>query len=450
MVLCHPVHANPTGPDYYDMTEFAKEIDFALDYTSITIQKGHILNRKIGSRSLDEIDDKEAEKYLREVFESYIEMYETRLREQPATIRFFKDAYQAVHYKTLWSDFKGIYKRLRVGLKQRGAGFWLALMCGIVNEIIFDLAAWAINPWLLGITLSIPYNIIWISGWNVFARLNMKKRLVKALGSKEKYVEYIEYQKILRSTFQKKSFDRYIVPLKTADGEISTVVINKRTLWEKLLWKMDSETKIGWKSLIRKMGLKDGAVNYFNVLAFLETNGIENQFITSVRKSPLNQKAKVALILNHIYLVMDEDTRFAFKEKFSSSFVTLNESTSWSGMRLWVRSMAEKKSWEEVRQGFKQLPDWVDAREIEGIWKNILLPRYSETFNIGYFKYRSLLTELEVMRAENFLLEDQTWNFEISSKFMDHVQKALKPKDVPVCYNDHTKIIRFLVRELSP
>ncbi len=436
--------------DFYDMNEFAKEIDFALDYTSVTVQKGHVLNRKIGNRSLEELDNLELEKHLREVFESYIELYERRLELEPSKLKFFKDAYQAVHYKTLIADFKNIFKNMKLSLKKRGAGFWLALMCGIINEAIFDLVAWTINPWLLSITLSIPYNVIWISGQMTFARLNMKKRLTKALGSPEKYKEYMEFRKTLGDTFQKKNFDRYIVPLQTADGEISTVVINKRTLWEKVLWKMDSETKLGWKSLIRKAGLKDGAVNYFNVNNFLKSNNIDNPYLTSVRKSPLNQKAKVALILNHMFSVLDEETQFAFKEKFSSSFITLNQSTSWSGMRSWTKKMSELTDWEDVKKGLNEIPDWVDVSEVEGIWRNILLPRYSETFDIGYFKYRRIITDLEVLRAKSFLLEDSSWNFEISSKFLTHAQMALTTDKNPQCLNNHTKVLRFLVRELTP
>lgn len=436
--------------DFYDMSEFTKEIDFALDYTSITVQKGHILNRKIGDRSLDELDDVVMEKHLREVFESYIEMYEKKLKLDTTKLKFFKDAYKAVHYKTLYSDFKNVFKGLSLKLKKKGAGFWLAMMCGITNEIIFDLIAWSISPWLLGITMSIPYNVLWVSGTTVFQRLNMKKRLMKVLGSKENYNNYMEFRKTLGDTFQRKNFDRYIVPLKTADGEISTVVINKRTIWEKLLWKMDSETKVGWKSLIRKAGLKDGAVNYFNISMFLDSNNIENTYLSSVRKSPLSKQAKVALILNHVFSTMDEEVQFKFKDKFSSSFITLNQSTSWKGMRNWTKKMLLMQDWEQVQKGFKELPDWVDVREVEEIWKQIILPQYSETIGIGYFKYRKLLTDLELMRATHFLEEDTTWSFEISSRFMAHVKKAVVLDKAPQCFNEHQKVLRFLIRELNP
>lgn len=435
--------------DMFDMSEFAKEVDFALDYTSITIQKGHSLNRVIGEQNIDEIDDVKLEKYLREVFESYIELYERRIEIEKSHLKIFKDAYKAVNYKVLLADFKVMYKNMKLGLKKRGAGFWIAMMCGIVNEAIFDLIAWTINPWLLSITLSIPYNVLWVSGSTIVAKLNMKKRLMKVLGSKEKYDEYMEYRKGLAETFQRKNFDRYIVPLKSSNGEVSTVVINKRTLWEKILWKMDSETKLGWKSLIRKAGLKDGAVNYFNVVAFLESNAIENPYLTSVRKSPLNKKAKVALILNHIFSTMDEEVQFKFKDKFASSFVTLNQSTSWKGMRSWTKRMLMMKDWEDVKAGLKELPEWVDAGEVEGIWKNILLPHYSESIGIGYFKYRRILAELEEIKAQYFLEDNPTWNFEVSSRFFKHAQKALTEDKNPACYNSHQKVLKFLVNKLS-
>ena len=100
---------------------------------------------------------------------------------------------------------------------------------------------------------------------------------------------------------------------------------------------------------------------------------------------PLNKKAKVALILNHIFSTMDEEVQFKFKDKFASSFVTLNQSTSWKGMRSWTKRMLMMKDWEDVKAGLKELPEWVDAGEVEGIWKNILLPHYSESIGIGYF-----------------------------------------------------------------
>lgn len=272
--------------DMFDMSHFAKEIDFALDYTSITLERGHILNRRIGNQNLDEIEDVLMEQNLREVFESYIELYERRLDLEKSHLKLFKDAYKAVNYKVLWSDFKSLYKNMQLGLKKKGAGFWVALMCGIVNEAIFDLLAWTFNPWLLSITLSIPYNVLWVSGMTIVTKLNMKKRLIKVLGSKQKYDEYMDFRKSLADTFQRKNFDRYIIPLKSGNGKISTVVINKRTIWEKVLWKMDSETKLGWKSLIRKAGLKDGAVNYFNIIIFLDKNSVTNPYLTSVRKRP--------------------------------------------------------------------------------------------------------------------------------------------------------------------
>ncbi len=441
--------SDPVQFDRFDMSHFAKEIDFALDYTSVTIQNGHRLNREIGEQNISEIDNIKMEKYLRSVFESYIDLYEKRIEIEKSHLKIFKDAYKAVNYKVLLEDFKVMYKNMKLGLKKRGAGFWIAMMCGIVNEAIFDLIAWSINPWLLSITLSIPYNVLWVSGSTIVAKLNMKKRLIKVLGSVEKYNEYIEYRKGLADTFQRKNFDRYIVPLKTKDGEISTVVINKRTLWEKILWKMDSETKLGWKSLIRKAGLKDGAVNYFNVVAFLETNSIDNAYLTSVRKSPLAKKAKVALILNHVFSTMDEEVQFKFKDKFASSFVTLNQSTSWKGMRSWTKHMLTLKDWDSVKKGLNELPEWVDAGEIEGIWKNILLPQYSESIGIGYFKYRRLLAELEEMKAFYFVSGESTWSFEVSSRFIKHAQKALTDDKNPACYNSHQKVLKFLVNKLS-
>lgn len=441
--------SDPVQMDFFDMSHFAKEIDFALDYTSITIQQGHILGRKIGESNFDELEDAKMEVYLREVFENYIELYERRLEIEKSHLKIFKDAYKALNYKILWADFKNTYKKMKVGLKKKGAGFWIAMMCGIVNEAIFDLIAWTINPWLLSITLSIPYNVLWVSGSTIVAKMNMKKRLTKVLGGKEKYDEYMEYRKGLAETFQRKNFDRYIVPLKSSNGEISTVVINKRTIWEKILWKMDSETKLGWKSIIRKAGLKDGAVNYFTVAAFLDKHEIKNAYLTSVRKSPLNKKAKVALMLNHVFSTMDEDLQFKFKDKFSSSFVVLDQSTSWKGMRDWTKLMLTLDNWDDVKEGLKKIPDWVDAREIEGVWKNILLPHYSESIGIGYFKYRKILAELEEMKALFFISDDTSWNFEVSSRFFKHAQKALTEEKNPACYNGHQKVLKFLVNKLS-
>jgi hypothetical protein len=441
--------SDPVQMDIFDMSHFSKEIDFALDYTSITIQQGHILGRKMGERNLDELEDAKMEAYLREVFENYIELYERRLEIEKSHLKLFKDAYKALNYKVLWADFKNTYKNMKLGLKKRGAGFWIAMMCGIVNEAIFDLIAWTINPWLLSITLSIPYNVLWVSGSTIVAKMNMKKRLTRVLGSKEKYNEYMEYRKGMAESFQRKNFDRYIIPLKSQNGEISTVVINKRTVWEKILWKMDSETKLGWKSLIRKAGLKDGAVNYFNVTSFLDKNSIENAYLTSVRKSPLNKKAKVALILNHVFSTMDQDIQFKFKDKFSSSFITLEQSTSWKGMRQWTKNMLILDNWDDVKKGLNQIPEWVDAREIEGIWRNILLPLYSESIGIGYFKYRRIIAKLDEMRALFFISDDTTWNFEVSSRFFKHAQKALTEDKNPACYNGHQKVLNFLVNKIS-
>lgn len=441
--------AGSAATDSYDMSSFAKEIDFALDYTSVTIQEGHDINRKIGNRALGDIDSLEMEKYLREVFEEYIKLYEKKLDLPPSSIKFFKDAYQAINYKVLWSDFKNISKALRVSLKRRGAGFWIAMMCGFANEIIFDLIAWSINPWLLGVTMSIPYNVLWVSGSTIFQRLNMKKRLTKVLGGEKKYKEYIEFRKGLAKKFQRKNFDRYIIPLKTSHGEVTAAVINKRTLWEKLLWKVDSKVNLGWRSLVRKAGLKDGAINYFNVSIFLDANSIHNKYLTSVRKSPLNQKAKVALILNHIFSAMDEETQFKFKDKFSSSFITLHQSSSWKEMRSWTKKMLTYDNWEDINRGFKELPEWVDAREVQGIWKNILLPEYSETVGIGYFKYRKVLSELDEIQAKHFLTKETSWSFELSTRFLAHVQTALRPDKSPACYNDHQKVLRFLIKELN-
>jgi hypothetical protein len=146
---------------------------------------------------------------------------------------------------------------------------------------------------------------------------------------------------------------------------------------------------------------------------------------------------------------MDEDLQLKFKDKFSSSFITLNQSSSWKGLRGWTLEMLNHKSWDEVKKGLKKVPDWVDAREVEGIWRNILLPKYSESIGIGYFKYRRLISELEEMRAGYFIADDSTWDFQTSSRFFRHAQTALTEEKNPSCYNSHQKVMKFLVNKLS-
>jgi hypothetical protein len=442
---------DPAIPEgFYSMREMQKEVDFAMEYTSQTLRSGHQINRDIGKIPLDEIENEAGEKYLRQVFENYIDLYEKKLGMHHKMLDFFRDTYGKLHYAVMWRDFKALVTKTKVSLKVKGAGFWLAMFAGIINEVIFDLTAWTINPWLLGITMSIPYNVLWVSGTYSFQRMKMKSRLVAVLGSTEKYDEYINYKKSLKETFKTKNFDRYLVPLKTVDGNIETVVVNKRSLWEKLLWKMDSDTKLGWKSILRKAGLKDGAVNYFNLSLFLESNGIENKYISSVKASKLDQKAKTALILNHLFTSMPEETLTKFREKFSSSFVSLKQSPNWVLLRPWTEDMLKAKSFDDMRKLFKEIPDWVDSREIRGIWKNILLPHYSVTFNIGYFRYRNILEELEEMDAKHFVSSNNKWELQVATDFLEHVRHSIGTKNsIPSCKNSPEKVMLYLLNNLG-
>ena len=362
------------------------DYQFSLEFTNVILQVGHEVEKEnSGIRSFDDIDQIKFEKIFNEKISIYAEFYAQSLEIPTSKKNIFLEFFHAMNVKSIFELFTVSYKNIHILFKRKGFGVAIAVMMGMVSDYIVPGILINIGlPQLIPISAMTPWSVMYSTIPGSIEKLIVKQKIVKILGSKEKYLKYRDHVETIQKELRLKNPDNFLFPLRHIGSEAEVIVVAKNT------W---------FKSIMGKLGFFQDSVSYHSLLRFMVGNGITNDYVQYVMTLKTDRKIKTTLLIQHILTSDNESLKISFRKKFSKQIFRLKTRNQWIGLMDWTKKMMAVQTFEEMQNLMYQIPDQYDSREIVALWEHMILPRYAEEFDMKYMEYRNLVRNFEAMKA---------------------------------------------------
>jgi len=275
--------------------------------------------------------------------------------------------------------------------------------------------------------------VTYMSVPNAIEKLRTKSKVIKALGSKKAYMEYIEQIDKVKSALRLETPEHFLFPVQLTD-EGTEVIVASRTSW--------------FRSLLGKWGFFQDSISYESLKRFMITNNVSDHYIKYVSQLEAGREVKTTLIIQHILNGQNEDLKIDFRKKFSPHLFSIEGVETWKGLFDWTKKARKITEFQQLMELIKELPAEIDVREVLGIYENILLPKYAENFDIGYLEYRKLTRNFQAYKAK--VLESGDLNFGLDNReeFFRYLNSSLQKGHLKPCYNSHGQVLNFLLKSI--
>jgi hypothetical protein len=411
------------------------EYQFSLEFTNVILQVGHEIERENpGIRNFDDIEKVKFEKIFKEKINTYAEFYAESLELPPSKKNIFLEPFRAMNVKNVWELFAVSFKKVKVLFKRKGFGVAIAVMMGMISDYV--VPGILINmglPQFIPVSAMTPWSVMYSTIPGSIEKLVVKRKIVKALGSKEKYLKYRDHLETVQKELRLKNPDNFLFPLRQMVDETEVIVVARNT-WV--------------KSMMGKLGFFQDSVSYQSLLRFMVGNGITNDYVQYVMTLKADRKVKTTLLIQHILSSDDENLKLSFRKKFSKQIFKLKTQDQWAGLMEWTKKMMDVQTLEDMQKLMSQIPDQLDSREIVALWEHMILPHYAEEFDMKYVEYRKLVQNFEAMKAS--LDEEVDKSFKEAGKdlFHHYFSRSFRSGSLGGCSRSHDQVLKALMESL--
>jgi hypothetical protein len=411
------------------------EYRFSLEFTNVILQIGHEIERENPDiTNFEDIDKVKFEKIFKEKIDTYAKFYADSLEVPPSKKNIFLEPFRAMKVSNVWELFQVSFKKVKVLFKRKGFGVAIAVMMGMISDYVVPGILINIGlPQLIPISAMTPWSMMYSTIPGSVEKLVVKRKIINALGSKEKYLQYRDHLETVQKELRLKNPDNFLFPLRQLGDETEVVVVARKT-WV--------------KSMMGKLGFFQDSVSYQSLLRFMVGNGITNDYVQYVMTLKVDRKVKTTLLIQHILSSDDEKLKLSFRKTYSKQIFKLKTRDQWAGLMDWTRNMMDAGNIDEMNKLMNKVPDQMDSREITALWEHMILPRYAEEFDIDYVEYRKLVRNFEAMKAR--LNEEVDKSFKEAGRdlFFNYFSKSFNGSSIGGCSRTHYQVLKALVEAL--
>jgi hypothetical protein len=323
-------------------------------------------------------------------------------------------AVQTFNWENFLNKIKSLPKTIKTFTRLHGIGNLAAFSAGITCRIIVPrILIYSGHAYLIPILAFTPYNVVTQSLYLTMKNINTRTRMIKLLGSKSAYKEFLEQQKNLRKAFGGVTKDDILIPISFYDNSMHAVAISKNSIKN---------------TILSKLGLKKNTLTYEKLHQyFLKEEILEKSYLeTLLLNNLLPSEIKASLLLSEFAALGTEEQKAKFFLEFSNFLheIKLDENTL--AVKNWVSKFANMKSIEDAIQIIKEAPKNVNSQIIASIWKNIGLPILAEKdINISLMSFRKLIRAFEDLELEAYktkTLWDDEWILRYERSFQIYIK----------------------------
>ena len=420
-----------------------KELDFQVEFSSLILRVGNQIDSEISQtlndgtqEDLEKLEKVKLETILKAKIMEFAEFYEEKISLPIEKKGLFRKYFPLLQFDNI-ADF---IKQSMIGLhgffKRKGIGVAIGISLGVITEwVSFIFLYQAGLPELIPLSMSIPYGSIYSTTPILLNRLKYKQKLTKLLGGKRSYKAFQEQERQSLKYLKMQSPDQILFPLQNIPGpqesKVMGLVLSKKTFIDGILLKL----KIHPKKL-----------SYPTLKIFMLVNGIDSPAIRWVREHEgIPYYIKTALISDLILGTESDEVKNKFLLTFNESLVELERTPYWIELKSWTAKTMNARTPEEILHQMGQIPPEASPVRIMELWEKIILPHYSEKFNMTLKSYRRLKEEISLMNAYVKSKDFPNWNSQLLSEFISRLQKAFKVT-IPSCKSPETAVLKYLLK----
>ena len=417
-----------------NQSDLISENKFASNYANVIIQISNEIEQERPHLQLHKMDRQTFEKIFTEKVSRFVEAYDEALDIPSAKKQVFKNMIKYLNLKTLYDLFVKTIKSGRVFFRKKSLGIALAVLMGVTCEYLVPIILIQSGLGMVApISPFVPWSMTFMRVPNILEKLNMKRRLVNALGSKIDYLDYMDHINMMKSQLKLESPEHFLFPVQMTN-EGTEVIVGTRTSV--------------MRNLLGKLGFFQDSISFESLLRFNLLHNPLDPYVRYVSLMDASRDIKTSLIAQHIIKNGSDELKLLFRKKFSAHLFTVKGAETWSGMFDWTKRAMDIKDYNQLLKMIKEMPAEIDVREVFGIYENILLPKYAENFDIGYVEYRKLSQTFQAMKARVLKSGDLNFHVENRAEFIKYLNLSLKAKRLSPCTNSHNQVLNFLLRSI--
>lgn len=434
------VNQIPVNPDSAKNLE--ESVAFEMKFHNLLLNISNEIDRDLDGVAPELIEERNMDEILRRTVGQFSDFYEnSNLIPKTNWQKIKKVLNSDISHKKIMQLFKNVNIGAEVFFKKHGVGISIAILLGYVCDfLVLSIAGGLGLKTLMGLSPFIPYSFAFSLIPNTYRHLQVKYKLIKKLGGKKAYHAYRQQIKLTAKELHLGDPYRvifpshnYLVPIRTVGDVVESAVIPKSAKFA---------------GLAGKMGIDIKSLNYKSLILFLTTNNISNERLRSIRKNKtLSNWQKTAAIIDNLVFTQDDEMVIKLKKRFSSSFIEVKNLKYWKDLRPWTHRMSQLSSMDDIKKLLKEIPEFVDTREVMILWKRLILPQYAESMNINYFQYRRLIEDADILEGKARAFGGP-WNEEFHQEFLETISRGLRSVHFSKCPNKHETVLLHLIRGL--
>jgi hypothetical protein len=418
----------------FAQSDLVKENKFAADYANVILQISKEIDSELPAKKLKEIDRQLFEKIFTEKIGRFAELYDEALDIPSAQKQVFKNLLKYMNIETLYNIFTNTIKSTRVFFRKKSFGIGIAVFMGVASEYLFPFISIQSGLGIIApLSPFVPWSITYMKVPNMIQKLKMKRKLTFALGGKSGYLNYMDHIDKMKAALKLESPEHFLFPIELTDEGTEVVVGSRTSLF---------------RNLLGKLGFFQDSISFESLMRFSVLHNSLDPYIRYVSLMDAPRDTKTLLIAQHIIKNGDDNLKLAFRKKFSPHIFTLKNVETWSGMYDWTKRALQVVDLNDFLQLIQEMPAEIDVREFFGIYENILLPKYSENFDIGYTEYRKLLQNFQVIKASVLESGDLNFHVENRAEFIKYLNLSLEKGRLSPCKNNHNQVLNLLMRSI--
>ncbi len=416
------------------LLDFKKEQKFSIDFANVIIQVAKEIEQERPHLKLNDIDRETFEEVFKGKIDKFEKLYNESIYLSSSEKKVFKDFSRFFQVSYFYKFFIKMVKTSRVFFRKKSFGVAIAVLMGVVSDSLVPIIL--INSglsFLIPVSILTPWSFTYIKIPDSIEKLRLRALLIKTLGSKKAYLDYLDQVSKVRSALKLETPDHFLVPLKIVDKRIETIVVS-RTSW--------------LRSLLGKWGFFQDSISYESIMRFIVTHNLLDNYTKYILTLDTGRDYKTAMLVKHILNTQNEDMRLLFRKKFSPHLFYANGEDTWKGLFDWTKEAMEIKKYDHLVELLKKMPLEMDIREFFAIYENMLLPKYAENFDIEYSEYRNLVRNFQELKAKTIKSRDLNFSLENRELFMKYLKKSFKKGKLSSCYNNHNYVIHYLLKSI--
>ncbi|MBL7714193.1 MAG: hypothetical protein JNL01_01920 [Bdellovibrionales bacterium] len=271
------------------------------------------------------------------------------------------------------------------------------------------------HPELAILSPFVPYSVLAHGVKTVACKVSHRASVTALYGSFEDYLETIRIEEAVRKVMGLHSPSDWLAPIEMDDGQFMNIVAGKETFWRKL-W-----SSLGWNNRL----------TYTSLDQFCKERGLEGKFIEGLRNDRrVPSQLKLVLLLQYLADQKNPEVFFYIRKNFAESFQAAELSSEGTELRNWCLKVAQVTDPETLMEMIHEVPKTATPKQVVALWKEVILPILAERQglkSIGYFDFRRLYKNLEVLRAR--AVRQNQWGPVWHKAFIEYLDVSINPKE---------------------